>query len=83
MMLRIAVVWADENGTEQTMNGKLEDLSDGGMGIQVNAVIPVGTKLVARTPLGSFPGTVVRSNSTGKSSVLGVKRDVPEKPISG
>jgi hypothetical protein len=75
MMLRIVVVWTDEDGTEQTVDGKLEDLSDGGMSIQVNAIIPTATRLIARTPLGYFPGTVVRSRRVGQGCVLGVKRD--------
>jgi hypothetical protein len=76
MMQRIIVVWSDENGTEQTVDGKLEDLSNGGMSIQVNAIIPTDTRLMARTPLGHFSGTVVRSRRVGQGCVLGVKRDV-------
>jgi PilZ domain len=82
MMVRVAVVWTDKAGTEHTAEGKLEDLSDGGMSIRVNAPILVGSKLVAQTPHGHFPGTVVRSSKEGQALVLGVKRDVAEQPES-
>ena len=84
-MLRISVVWTDDTGTEQTADGKLEDLSAGGMGVRVNTpiLIGVGSKLVVQTPQGYFPMVVARSSQTGRVCLMGLKKDVPEKPTGG
>jgi PilZ domain-containing protein len=79
VMARVVVVWMDETGTEHISQGKLEDLSDGGISIRVNEQIDVGSNLTARTPLGNFSGTVVRSRQQGQEYVLGIKRDAPQR----
>lgn len=83
MMVRIAVIWTNSDGTEHKVDGKLEDSSSGGMSIRVNTPIPVGTKLVAQTPHGHFPGTVVRASQEGQACVLGVKKDLNEQHNGG
>jgi hypothetical protein len=82
MMARIEVLWQDEQGNSHISPGKLEDLSDGGLGIRVNDPIGVGSKLIVRMHLGNFPGTVVQSRQHGRDFVLGIKRDVAQKPES-
>jgi len=79
VMARVVVVWLDEAGTEHMSQGKLEDLSDGGLSIRVNEPIEVGSMLEARTPLGNFSGAVVRSRQQGQAYILGIKRGASQK----
>jgi hypothetical protein len=79
VMARVVVAWMDETGTQHISQGKLEDMSDGGLSIRVNEPINEGSELTARTPLGNFSGTVVRSRQQGQEYVLGIKRDAPQK----
>lgn len=74
-MARVEVVWMDETGIQHISQGKLEDLSEGGMCIRVNDQIDAGSTLIARTPFGDFSGTVVNTHQQGGSCVLGIKRD--------
>jgi hypothetical protein len=78
---RVEAVWQNETGTSCVSRGKLEDLSDGGLSIRIPDPILVGSKLIARMPLGNFSGTVVQSRRFGQDYVLGVRRDVQQKPV--
>ncbi len=80
MMARIEALWEDEAGTQHISQGKIEDMSDGGMCIRVSDAIGVGSKLIVQFRLGNFPGTVVQSSKHGHDYVLGIKRDVARKP---
>jgi hypothetical protein len=66
--------WIDD-GTQRISQGKLEDLSDGGMSVRVDDPIRRGSKRIARTSQGDFPGTVLRSRQQGQERALGIKRD--------
>ncbi len=79
-MARIDALWQDETGAEKTSQGKVEDMSDGGLCIRVNDEIIVGTKMVVRFRLGNFSGIVVNARKHGKEYVLGIKRDAAKLP---
>jgi hypothetical protein len=80
IMARIDALWQDETGAEKTSQGKVEDMSDGGLCIRVNDEIIVGTKMVVRFHLGNFSGIVVNARKHGKEYVLGIKRDSAKLP---
>ena len=80
MMSRIDALWIDEAGTSHTSRGKLEDLSDAGLGIRVNDPIHVGTKLVVRWRQENISGTVVQCRQIGQNYLLGIKKDAAQEP---
>ena len=82
-MARAEVVWQDATGTARVSPGKLEDLSDGGLGVRVRDEIYIGAKLIVRIPLGNFPGTVRQCRRQGDEYVLGIQRDNPARPPGG
>ncbi len=80
MMARIEALWEDEAGTQRTSPGKLEDMSNGGLSIRVKDPIGLGSKLIIRSHIGNFPGTVIQCRQDGREYVLGIKRDAAEEP---
>jgi hypothetical protein len=78
--VRLVLRWVDQGGNPRSSHGKVEDISDRGVGVRAYEPIKVGTKLEVRTPMGSYSGTVVWSRPEGEECLLGIKRDLPEKP---
>jgi hypothetical protein len=80
MMARIEALWEDEAGNQRSSPGKLEDISNGGLSIRVKDPIGVGSKLIVRSHIGNFPGTVVQCRPDGRDYALGIKRDAAQEP---
>ena len=78
-MARVDALWKDEAGKSRISRGRLEDSSDGGLGIRVNDPIPVGSKLVVQWRQENISGTVVQSRQIGQNYILGIKRDAAQK----
>jgi PilZ domain-containing protein len=79
MMARIEARWEDDTGTSHVSPGKLEDMSEGGLGIRVNDPIRVGSKVVVQWRQESISGTVVQCRQIGQNYLLGMKRDAVKK----
>jgi len=80
MNLPIVAWWEDEAGKPHFSHGKLEDISNAGLRFKSREPIPVGTKLLLRTPMGEYVGTVVRSSQEGEEFNLGIKKISERKP---
>jgi len=78
----IVAWWVDETGSRRFSHGKLEDISNAGLRFRSREPIPLGTKLLLRTPMGEYVGTIVRSQQDSDEWILGIKR-APEQEPSG
>lgn len=76
----IVAWWVDGIGNQRFSHGKLENISNNGLRFRSREEIPVGSRLVLRTPMGEYVGTIVRSEQDGTDWVLGIKKAPPKKP---
>jgi hypothetical protein len=74
-MIRVEVLWGDEDGTPRVAPAKLEDKSHGGMSIRMKDPIPVGSKISIKWGSEQVSGTVANSRRERADYLIGVKRD--------
>jgi hypothetical protein len=82
MNLPIVAWWEDETGSQRFSYGKLQDISNAGLRFRSREEIPIGTKLLLRTPVGEYVGKIVRSTKDGEEFNLGIRK-VSERKASG
>jgi len=75
LMVRVDVMWQDEEGTLRIVPGVLEDRSRGGVSVRVKEQIPVGSILEIRWQNEQFSGVVTYCRRDGVLYVLGIQRD--------
>jgi len=80
MNLPIVAWWEDEAGNQRFSYGKLDDISNAGLRFRSREEIPIGTKLLLRTPMGEYVGKIVRSSKDGEEFNLGIKKLSERKP---
>ena len=80
MNLPIVAWWEDEAGKQRFSHGKLEDISSAGLRFRSPEPIPAGTKLLLRTSMGEYVGTIVRSSQDGEEFNLGIKKISEREP---
>jgi len=75
LMSRVAVEWRDQDGTQMTASGTLEDKSSSGACIRLKEAIPVGTKLTVKGPRGELDYQVMNSRMETGYYVLGLRNN--------
>ncbi len=75
VMVRVDVLWGDEDGTPRVAPAKLEDRSVGGLCVRIKDPIPVGSKITIKWGSEQVAGTVTNSHRQRSEYVIGIKRD--------
>ena len=78
LMVRVDVLWGDEDGTPRVAPAKLEDRSRGGVCVRMKDPIRIGSKITIKWGSEQFSGTVTNSRREKADYVIGVKRDAGE-----
>jgi hypothetical protein len=77
-MVRVDVLWGDDDGTPRVAPAKLEDRSHGGLSVRMKDAIPVGSKITIKWGSEQVSGTVTNSRRERTEYVIGIKRDTSE-----
>ena len=80
VLTRVDVSWQDASGTWQTVAARMEDRSAGGACIRVKVPIAVGSKLRIRSRQDDFSGEARHCRADGADFLIGIQRDVAERP---
>lgn len=81
VMTWVEASWQDSSGVLQTVPARMEDKSSGGACIRINTPIGVGAKLKVQWRFEQFSGTARYCRTTGKDYLVGIQRDVTNRPI--
>jgi hypothetical protein len=74
-MVRIDVLWTDEDGTPRVAPAKIEDRSHGGFSIRMKYEIRVGSMVSIKFGSEQVSGTVTNCRAERSEYVVGIKRD--------
>ncbi len=80
VLTRVDVSWQDASGTWQTVAARMEDRSAGGACIRVKVPIAVGSKLRIQSRQDDFSGEARHCRADGADFLIGIQRDVAERP---
>jgi hypothetical protein len=77
-MVRVDVLWGDEDGTPRVAPAKLEDKSPSGLSVRIKYPIQVGSKITIKWASQQVSGTVTNCRREKADYIIGVKRDADE-----
>jgi lambda repressor-like predicted transcriptional regulator len=82
VLTRVDVSWEDADGNWQTLAARMEDRSAGGACIRAKMPIPVGSKARIQSRQDDFAGEVRHCRADGSDFLIGIQRDVADRPSS-
>ena len=74
-MVRVDVLWGDDDGAPRIVPGTLEDRSTRGVSVRMKNPIRVGTMVTIKWGSEQFSGTVTNCRRQRTEYVLGVNRN--------
>jgi hypothetical protein len=77
-MVRVDVLWGDEDGSLRVTPATLEDKSHGGVSVRTKDPIRVGSHITVKWGSEQLSGIVTNCRRERAQYVLGVKRDAAE-----